>query len=183
MDEYLDLFDENRSPIGKTALKSEIHKKGLWHVSVDIWLYDGNGNLIIQKRASNKDTYPNCWDVSVAGHVKAGEKPLEAIKREVLEELGIALPLSVIEYIDTFDIITTHNSELIDKEFHYVYAAPLDLSAHQLQLQVEEVAAIELLSIEKLNNFDPYQGKTNFVKYPKSYLNSIGRHLKNLNKL
>lgn len=52
-------------------------------------LKNSKGQILLQKRASAKKSYPNCWDNSAAGYVDAGESYMEAAKRELYEELGI----------------------------------------------------------------------------------------------
>lgn len=46
-------------------------------------------NILIQKRSATKDLYPNCWDLSVGGHVNFGKSYIETAVRELREELGI----------------------------------------------------------------------------------------------
>jgi 8-oxo-dGTP diphosphatase len=45
------------------------------------------GELLLGLRASHK-TFPNCWDM-FGGHIEAGETEVEALVRELGEELGI----------------------------------------------------------------------------------------------
>lgn len=47
------------------------------------------GEILLQHRSPTKDTFPNCWDNSSAGHVDAGEDYDTAAYRELEEELGI----------------------------------------------------------------------------------------------
>jgi 8-oxo-dGTP pyrophosphatase MutT (NUDIX family) len=54
---------------------------------VHIWLYDSQGNLVLQKRSESKDTFPGRWDVSVGGHVTSGDTVMETALKEVEEEL------------------------------------------------------------------------------------------------
>ena len=75
MDELIDLLDENGKPTGKTALKSKAHQMGLFHATVHVWCYSRTGNVLLQQRAANKQANPLKWDVSVAGHIGAGESP------------------------------------------------------------------------------------------------------------
>ncbi|MEX0314176.1 MAG: hydrolase, partial [Allomuricauda sp.] len=71
MDELVDILDDNGNPTGRTCLKSEAHRKGLFHPTIHVWFYTSEGQILFQKRADNKDTFPSLWDVSVAGHIGA----------------------------------------------------------------------------------------------------------------
>lgn len=57
--------------------------------SVQIFVYDSQGKLYIQKRGKGKARFPNYLCASVAGHVEPGENYQEAATRELKEELGI----------------------------------------------------------------------------------------------
>ena len=45
--------------------------------------------LLLQKRSHDKDSFPDCYDISSAGHVPAGSSVLDSAIRELSEELGI----------------------------------------------------------------------------------------------
>jgi 16S rRNA (adenine1518-N6/adenine1519-N6)-dimethyltransferase len=84
----IQIVDEHDRPL-RAGTKQEAWQKGLWHRVIEIMLEDGKGNVLLQHRSPGKDTYPNCWDDSVGGHVDAGEDYLEAAYRELREELGV----------------------------------------------------------------------------------------------
>jgi isopentenyl-diphosphate delta-isomerase type 1 len=97
-EEFLEVVDEDNQVIG-IASRYEIHKRGLRHRSVHIFIFNTRGDLYLQKRSPSKDQYPEHWDTSAAGHTDPGESPLEAAERELWEELGITVPLvEVMEY-------------------------------------------------------------------------------------
>lgn len=85
--EYFDIVNQHGQPIGESLPKSEVHRLGRWHKDVHVWMTDGHG-LVEQQRAADKDIMPSQWDISVAGHVSAGESALESAIRETLEETG-----------------------------------------------------------------------------------------------
>ena len=64
-------------------------KSMLLHPVVHFHLFNENGDLFLQKRASTKDLLPGKWDTSVGGHVSPGEIIEKALCRETEEELGI----------------------------------------------------------------------------------------------
>ncbi len=96
MDERVDILDEQGKPTGESCLKSEAHRNGLLHPTIHVWLYTPDGRVLIQQRGENKATHPLLWDVSVAGHVSAGEEVITAAIREVEEEVGLTISESTI---------------------------------------------------------------------------------------
>jgi 16S rRNA (adenine1518-N6/adenine1519-N6)-dimethyltransferase len=70
-----------------------IHRDGLLHRAVHIFILNREGDLFLQKRSHRKDRFPDRWDSSAAGHVDAGESYNDCAHRELKEELGIAVSL------------------------------------------------------------------------------------------
>lgn len=91
MHELLDIVDSRDRIVGQ-ATRAEIHRTQRMHRAVHMLLSNSAGQVYLQKRAPTKDTNPNCWDSSAAGHVDSGEGYLEAAVRELSEELGILVP-------------------------------------------------------------------------------------------
>ncbi len=87
-EELFDVVDELGRVIGQ-APRSRCHgDPTLIHQAVHVLVFDRQGRLFLQKRSAAKDIQPGKWDTSVGGHMKPGEKPLEAAQRELAEELG-----------------------------------------------------------------------------------------------
>jgi isopentenyl-diphosphate Delta-isomerase len=168
MDELLDIRDEFGQPTGKTTLKSEAHKKGLFHATVHIWFYTATGEVLFQKRSATKETFPNYWDVSVAGHVLAGETIEDAALREVKEEIGITILKTDLVKIDVRKNINRHPNGIIDCEFQNVFLCKLDVDLHVLKKQDEEVDALCLLSLEEFTYFTANRNET-FKLVPADY--------------
>jgi isopentenyl-diphosphate Delta-isomerase len=148
-DELIDICDENNNLLNIQKMKSEAHKDGLWHRSSHIWIYNSNGEIILQLRAKEKPLHPDTWDVSAAGHIGAGEDIVTSALREVEEEIGLKLKKEDLD----FWIIRKHESlfrDIKNNEFYYVYFFKFDGDINQLKLQKEEVQKIEFLSIDKI---------------------------------
>ncbi len=100
MDEFIDIVTIDGAPTGRSALKSEIHSKGYYHNTAHVWFYNEDGEILLQQRAASKIIFPLLWDVSVAGHIDAGETLKSGAIREIEEEIGLSinendLPISV----------------------------------------------------------------------------------------
>ena len=83
--EILDIVDQAGIPVGKTIERNEAHRIGAWHRCASVWIVKrsaGKWQVLLQKRTLTKDSYPGCYDTSSAGHVDAGDAPLDTIIRE-----------------------------------------------------------------------------------------------------
>ncbi|MBR9853525.1 MAG: NUDIX domain-containing protein [Algicola sp.] len=149
MDERVDILDEQGRPTGESCLKSEAHRKGLLHPTIHVWLYTPEGRILIQQRGKNKATHPLLWDVSVAGHVAAGENIIAAAIREVNEEIGLAISEADLESLGTFKAVHKISEDFIDAELHHIYLCQLKLPLSQLTKQKSEVEDLALIPLFK----------------------------------
>jgi isopentenyl-diphosphate delta-isomerase len=150
MDELLDILTPDGKATGKTALKSEAHKNGWFHATVHIWFFTLEKKILLQKRALTKKVFPGIWDISVAGHIGAGEAILEGAKREVLEEIGLKLTDKELIKIGTRIHQVKHDNGIQDNEHHHVFIAELKVPLSELTMQQEEVAGLELWDLNVL---------------------------------
>lgn len=157
----IEALDENGNPIGKRLSKPDIHHHGYWHKSVHIWIYDANGGVLLQKRAKNKDSHPGLYDISCAGHVDAGEGPIDTCIREMEEEIGIRankedLQLKeVVKKSNYIENINWHNNQ-----FNYEYLYKCDNLPNKFELEKDEVEEVVLM---KIDDFEKE------IKNPSSY--------------
>lgn len=152
MDELIDILDEQGKHTGKSCLKSEAHKKGYFHNTVHIWIYTADKKILLQKRAPTKKVFPNLWDISVAGHIGAGEIIEEAAIREIEEEIGFSITKDKLIKIGNRKHQISHPNGIQDNEFHHVFATKLTVPLSDLIIQESEVSDINLYPLETLKN-------------------------------
>ena len=150
MDEFLDIWSADGQPTGQTSLKGEAHRNGWFHPTVHVWFYTPAPALLLQKRSLTKETYPGFWDVSVAGHVTAGESILEGALREVKEEIGLDIQEADLTPLDIRKNTNRFDNGIIDCEFQHVFLVKLETAVSQLQIQETEVDAVRLFSFDEL---------------------------------
>lgn len=103
MTELWQLYDEQGRPvIGKGSTKDDVFGKALLHGASHVWIWRHKGNkiqILLQKRAADKRTWPNYYDISAAGHIDLGEDPITAAVRETKEEIGHDVPDTDLRFI------------------------------------------------------------------------------------
>jgi isopentenyl-diphosphate delta-isomerase type 1 len=87
-DETLEIVNQSNQVVGQSK-RQAIHRSGLWHRGVHIFLFLPNRKLLVQKRSKYKAESPKTLDCSVSEHIKPGESYLEGAIRGLHEELGI----------------------------------------------------------------------------------------------
>ncbi len=163
MDELVDILDDEGNYTGKTAMKSEAHRKGLFHPTVHVWFYTKDAKVLIQQRAKNKDTHPLLWDVSVAGHIGAGENIENSAVREVQEEIGLTISTLDLQKIAVFKSVQNHSATFMDCEFHHTYVCELKILVDNLKKQESEVADLKLIPLTQFA--EETWGMANLKKY------------------
>lgn len=181
-EEYIDIVTKTGKTTGKTALKSEIHSQGFYHNTAHIWFYTKEGSILLQQRAASKTIYPLLWDVSVSGHVDAGESITEGGIRETEEEIGLKIKTNDLQKVGVFECFQTYNNGIIDNEFHHTFIAELKVSLLQLKPQIEEVEALKLVTIDEFKDLLKYSATNgHFVvsnlSYYKEVLKIIQQHI------
>jgi len=87
-DELLDVVNDDDEIIAQ-EMRSVVHRRGLLHRGVHVFLLTPEDRLLVQQRGRHQETSPLALDCSVSEHVKAGEDYRQAADRGLAEELGI----------------------------------------------------------------------------------------------
>jgi len=105
-DESLILVDSNDQVLGY-ASKDEAHNgSGMLHRAFSLFIFNSDGELLLQKRAADKRLWGGYWSNSVCSHPRQGEDLETATRRRLQEELGFSCPLEFVykfEYQADFD--------------------------------------------------------------------------------
>ena len=136
-DELLDVLDESGEKTGTTKPRSEVHRDGDWHKVFHLWIIREDGALVLQRRSRNKDLEPNKVDVTVGGHLAAGESVFDA-SREVEEELGLAVTPERLAYLGSWKSERRYDGS-VDREFQEVFALVNDWQLEEYSLDCKEV--------------------------------------------
>lgn len=140
--EYLEIVNRNGKVIGIRP-RAEIHgNPALIHRVVHVLVFNRKAELLLQKRSMNKDVAPGKWDTSVGGHVNPGEELLEAVNREMKEELGITICEP--EFLYTYIHSNPYESEIV-----HTYSCIYDKEVSFNRDEIDEVKFWRLEEIEE----------------------------------
>jgi isopentenyl-diphosphate Delta-isomerase len=85
----VDMFDNELG----TAPKLQVHRDGVLHRAVSVFIFNPAGEMLLQRRAEDKYHSPGLWSNAACSHPRPGEEPVMAAERRLREELGVVLPL------------------------------------------------------------------------------------------
>ncbi|MCM1101790.1 MAG: NUDIX domain-containing protein [Acetatifactor muris] len=155
--ELLDICGEDGKPTGHVKERNMVHREGDLHRTVHIWVIrkraDGGTDVLLQKRSEHKDAYPGCYDVSSAGHVRAGDDFETSALRELQEELGIIAAKEDLKFIgfhEGYVENTFWGQPFKDWEISPVYLYEKPIAEDRLILQESEVGEVVFMDYEKV---------------------------------
>lgn len=168
-EEHFDILDAEGKALGYSRPRSQVHAKGLWHRSVHIWIINQK-EVLLQQRAFNKDSNPGLWDISVAGHISAGQTSLQAAVREISEEISLNVTSDRLQWIFTESSQSILNNGLfIDNEYHDIYLLEInDIERQQLKPDPKELADLKWWFLPSLKS-DLLHHQTLFVNHQSEY--------------
>jgi 8-oxo-dGTP pyrophosphatase MutT (NUDIX family) len=138
--EYLDIYDNDGNVTGRVIQRGDksVKLSDNEHVAVGvIYIENSDGMFLMQKTSKEKGGMYS----STGGHICSGEIPLESIKREVLEELGIDISTDKIEELGFL---------LYDKPIRYIFYLKKDIDLSKVIIQKDEVDYVEYMSINQI---------------------------------
>ena len=154
--ELFDVIDSKGNPTGQIVSREKAHAEGIQHRTAHIWIIrekEGRVQILLQKRSQNKDSFPGKFDTSSAGHIQAGDEPLESAIRELKEELGISAVPEQLHFAGTFPISFAkefHGKMFRDEEIAFVYIFNEPVNTDELILQTEEVESVQWFDLEEV---------------------------------
>lgn len=157
MKEQVILVDQNDKQIGLME-KIEAHEKALLHRAFSVFVFNDNGELMLQQRAASKYHSPLLWTNTCCSHQREGESNIEAGKRRLQEEMGFVTDIKEV--------------------FSFIYKAPFDngLTEHELDhvmvgkyndapnINKEEVEAYKWMLLDDVKK-DIEENPTNYTEW------------------
>ena len=142
MNEYWDVYDENREFTGKTIKRGEPFGENEFYVCCEVWIINSKNQMLVTQRHPDKKAGGQ-WEFT-GGGVLAGETTLLAASREVKEELGVCLDEAELELHEVYK----HRNYFMD-----IYVVRKDIKEEEITLDKSEVINWTWLSKSEIEQF------------------------------
>lgn len=140
--EIWDVYDERRQKTGKACIRNkEPLLEGEYHLVVQGVIINSKGEILLSKRSPKKKKNPNLWETT-RGSVMQGETSLDAICRELKEELGLIF--------DAYEPILLNTKRYEDR--HYIkdiWVIRKDLNIHAINFRDGEAVDAKWVTLEE----------------------------------
>lgn len=148
------LVNEQDEQLGMVE-KMEAHQKALLHRAFSVFIFNKDGQMLLQQRALNKYHSGGLWTNTCCSHPLPGEGTAEAATRRLAEEMGFTTPL-----IKVFDFIyqAPFDNGLTEHEFDHVFTGTYE---GPVVPNAEEVADYCYMSLQEI--------KASIASHPHKY--------------
>ncbi|MEU6851689.1 isopentenyl-diphosphate Delta-isomerase [Actinacidiphila alni] len=151
----LELVDENGVTIG-TAEKLSAHlAPGRLHRAFSVFLFDGAGRLLLQRRALGKYHSPGVWSNTCCGHPYPGEQPFVAAARRTAEELGAA-PVSMRAAGTVRYNHPDPASGLVEQEYNHLFVGVIGDELRPDPEEIDETVFVGPQELARLREEGPF---------------------------
>ena len=120
--ELVNLVDTNGARVG-TMEKIAAHRVGALHEAFSIFIVNGRGEMMLQKRAKSKYHSGGLWSNACCGHPRPDEPVFVAAHRRLREEMGFDCEL---HEVFSLTYKTVFKNNLHEYEFDHVFLGLYD---------------------------------------------------------
>ena len=139
LQEIITEVDEHDTPICP-VLKMQAHRQGRLHRAFSIFVFNSQGELLLQKRNAQKYHSGGLWSNTCCSHPAWGETLKEAAPRRLLEEMGF---ITELEEAFSFRYTAKFDNGLIENELDHVLIGRHDGRVFFCPEEVEEIRFVQ----------------------------------------
>ena len=163
MNEQVILVDKDDNEIG-TEAKLKAHREGKLHRAFSIFVFNSDGNLLLQKRAKEKYHSGGLWTNTCCSHPKPNESIDSNIHLRLKEELGFDCDLT---YLRKFTYKAAFENGLIENEIDHIFTGTYN---GVVQINPDEVSDYKWVNLKNLRE-DIKNSPENYTPWLKIALN------------
>jgi isopentenyl-diphosphate delta-isomerase len=147
---HLDVYDETGTTVIGTETYDTVHRQGLWHKGVHVFILNSQGEFAIQKRGPMVQTKPNLLEASAGGHINTGHTAIETVMYELHEEIGISVSPDEIEYVGMIvDVFEEKEKGIKNNEFDEIYLIRKNIHPDDIIIEHKEVSSVVFINAKE----------------------------------
>lgn len=171
MIENVILVDVNDNELGVME-KMKAHEEGLLHRAFSVFVFNSNGEVLLQQRNKNKYHSGGLWSNTCCSHPKPGESIKDAAHRRLKEEMGMEADLS---HAFSFVYKSNLDNDLTEHELDHVFLGETNSIP---KMNEEEVEDYRYVSVEYLKD-DIKKNPNHYTEWLKICFDNLLKFRKN----
>lgn len=144
--EHLILVNIDDQELGSNTKEACHSGEGILHRAFSVFIFNANGELLLQQRSDEKRLWPLYWSNSCCSHPRVGETMSDATLRRMGEELGITS--NNLQYLYKFHYQATFGPQGSEHELCSVF---IGSTSDEVVVNVNEVSDWRFVSAPDLN--------------------------------
>lgn len=144
--EELILVDRDDNEVGFASKAEAHHGGGILHRAFSLFLFNDDGELLLQQRSAQKRLWGGFWSNSCCSHPRRGESLAVATSRRLLDELNFQAEL---EFVYRFCYEASFGEAGSENELCHVF---LGRAGEELRPNDSEIASIRFVSPADLDS-------------------------------
>jgi isopentenyl-diphosphate delta-isomerase len=145
MKEKVILVDKNDKEVG-IGEKMETRLTGKLHRAFSIFIFNSQGELLLQKRAKTKYHSGGLWTNTCCSHPRPGELTEKAAHRRLQEEMGFDCQL---KEISSFTYKVKFSNDLFEHEYDHVFVGEFNGQPIPNPEEVDDWKWVDLVELKK----------------------------------
>ena len=149
--EKLIAVDSHDRDVGAISKGAAHDGRGVLHRAFSIFIFNANGELLLQQRAAEKRLWPLYWSNTCCSHPRAGEDLPTATLRRLEQELGMQADLT---YLFKFEYRAEFGTAGSEHELCSVFVGQSDEKpkSHPLEIAATKYMSVETVTRELAND-------------------------------
>jgi len=134
-----EVLDEQGHSTGQVLDRRTVHDQELWHGTVNVWLINSTGEVLLQRRGKNVELHPSVWDVAVGTHIRPQEDPADAAVRCLHDELGISVTKDQLKHLFNIQSATPIGNGKVHRTLGHVFLLKGDIDTSEFTYDSEKI--------------------------------------------
>jgi len=145
-----EVLDEHGHKTGQLLDRQTIHSQQLWHETVNVWVINNRGELLMQLRAPGVELAPDVWDVTVGTHLRPGEDPVEAAIRALKGAFNLEAAPEELKHLFNLQSANPLPSHRTHNVFEHVFLLQATPDIEKLTYDTKKIADLAWVPLNKL---------------------------------
>lgn len=140
--QQFEVLDDQGHATGQLLTRGAVHEQELLHPTVNVWILNSRGEVLLQLRGKEVELNPNTWDVAIGTHVRPKEDPTDAALRCLQTELGITVTKDQLKHLFNIQSANPLPNGKMHRTLGHVFLLKRDIDINDFSYDQGKVAML-----------------------------------------